>query len=120
MINSSPDVKRPRTVAGGVAGPGGNVRKEGRVQTLLPQQELHHCLHHYKQEQRIEGENINVLRSPYSSRNQHACENQRDPITYCAVYREQLFCLFISNNTPPKTTLLMGRSKQVLRFINAA
>ena len=36
MINNiSPDAKRPRTDADGVAGPGGDVRKEGRVQTLL-------------------------------------------------------------------------------------
>ena len=96
--NSSPDAKRPRTVAGGVAGPGGDVRKQGRVQTLLPQQEHHHYLHHHKQQQ-TEGEDIRVLRSLCSCRNQHAGESQRDPKIYCAVYMEQLFCLYISNIT---------------------
>ena len=65
--NSSPDAKRPRTVAGDVAGPGGDVgRKYGRVQTLLPQQEHHHYLHHHKQQQLMESENMRVLRSPCS------------------------------------------------------
>ena len=48
--NSSLDVKRPRTVAGGVAGLGGDVRKEGSVQTVLPQLEHHHYLHYLKQQ----------------------------------------------------------------------
>ena len=84
MINgSSPDAKRPRTGAGGVAGPDGDVRKERKVQTLLPQQKHHHYRHHHKQQQQTEGEDMRLLRSPCSCRNQHAGESQRDPKIYC-------------------------------------
>ena len=40
-----------------------------------------------------------VLRSPYSCRNQHAGESQRDPKIYCALSTEQFFCLCILNMT---------------------
>ena len=81
--NSNPDAKRPRTDAGGVAGPG-DARKKGSVHTLLPQQEHYHYLHHHKQQQLTEGEDMRVLRSPCSCPNQQAGENQRDPKIYCA------------------------------------
>ena len=96
--NSNPDAKRPRTDAGGVAGPGGDVRKEGSVQTVLPQQEHYHYLHHHKQQQQVKCEDIRMLRSLYSCRNQHAGESQREAKIYCAMYREQMF-LYISNTT---------------------
>ena len=91
--NSSPDAKRPRTDdAGGVAGPGGDVRKEDNVQTMLLQQE-HHYLHYHKRQQQTEGEDMRVLRSPCSCRNQHAGESRRAPQKYCSVYRERFFKL---------------------------
>ena len=86
--NSSPDTKRPRTDA-------------GRVETQLPQQDHHHFLHHHKQQQQTKGEDIRVLRSPYSCWNQHAGESQRDPKIYCAVYREQSF-VYVSNRADAK------------------
>ena len=66
MINniSSPDTKRLRTDAGGVVGSGGDVRKEGRVQIKLPRQEYHNYLHHHKQQQQTEGEDMRALPSP--------------------------------------------------------
>ena len=59
--SSNPDVKRPRTYSGGVAGLGGDARKDGRVQKMLPQQKHLHNLHHHMQHEQMEGEDLPIF-----------------------------------------------------------
>ena len=63
--SSSPNAKPPHTDAGGVAGPGGDVRKEGNYQIKLQQQEHDHYLHDHIQQQQTEGDDMLVLPSPF-------------------------------------------------------